>query len=333
MGIYVKAPKMSYSKANTYEQCPWKYYLTYVLGNYFFTDNIASEFGTLVHFIEQTIFNTIKEGKEIDYEKMKEDFQNINIPKKDKWDTEGGIFGINILKEKYKKDFYEPDSMGQSFYSRSLDYMAIGMYRLEKYLKDNPQLTPFAAEKYFSITLDGYVFSGHIDRIFYDTSSDTYIIEDIKTKTKSFKDNELTTPLQFLIYCVGLHESLEIEYENMSCKYDLPFLNMKQDAGTKGFIKRGLTKMHKILESINQHMWEPSPSPLCYYCSYCNQNPNQPEGAENLCPYYCQWTPDDKTLEVVYKWEGMDNHSQVLERFKSNYGKNIKITDEFDFEF
>ena len=337
MSYYTKKPpKMSYSKLNNYDQCHWRYYLTYKLGNYFFADSLSSEFGTLVHFFEQQIFNTIKSGQQVDYEKIKKDFQTINIPKKDKWDVDGGIFGTDILKEKYKEDFYKTNDLGQSYYTRSLEYMSTGMYRIEDYLTANPNLEPWESEKFFSIDFEGFNFSGHIDRIFHDSDTDEYIIEDIKTKTSLFKDSELTTPLQLVIYCMGLHEALDIPYEKMSCRYDLPFLNTKQDAGTKGFIKRGITKLEKLLKSIKDEDWEPSPGPLCYYCSYCNQNPNQPKGAENLCPYYSLWKPEDKTHEVASEWKNMEEHEVVLEKFLKKYGKGIevkKIVDEFDFDF
>lgn len=331
-----KIPKMSYSKLNTYDQCHWKYYLTYGLGNFFYADNLGSDFGSLVHFFEQQIFNSLKNKETIDYEKIKIDFQTINIPKKDKFDTEGGIFGIDILKQKYKDEFYKTNDLGQSYYTRSLEYMSTGMYRLEDYLKANPDLEPWEAEKFFSVMFEDYEFSGHIDRIFYNKATDEYIIEDIKTKIKPFKATELATPLQLVIYCMGLHEALDIPYEKMSCKYDLPFLNMKQDAGTKGFIKRGITKLEKLIEGIKEKDWEPNPEPLCYYCPYCNQNPDQPKGAENLCPYYSLWTPDNKGYAKTFEWRGMDCHEVILEQFLKKYGKNIevkKVVDEFDFEF
>lgn len=328
--------KLSYSKLNTYGSCKWKYYLNYEKKFYFYSESISIFFGQLIHYCEEKIFNSLKTSNCVDYEEIKEIFLNIKIDKKDKWDVNGGIYGINILKEKYKEEFYETDDLGHSYYTRSLDYMTTGMYRLEDYLKANPELEPFEAEKYFSIDFEGYNFSGHIDRIFHNKVNDFYIIEDIKTKIKPFKDDELTIPLQLVIYCMGLHEALAIPYEKLSCKYDLPFLNLKQDAGTKGFIKRGVSKLEALIEGIKDKDWEPNPSPLCYYCPYCNANPGQPEGAENLCPYYSLWTPEKKLQDVASEWEGFDKHEDVMREFLKEYGKKIqvkKVVDDFDFEF
>lgn len=327
--------KMSYSKLNVYDSCKWRYYLNYEKNFYFYSESISTFFGQLIHYCEEKIFNILKNKQCVNYEEIKDIFLNVKIDKKDKWDVNGGIYGINILKEKYKQEFYATDNLGQSYYTRSLEYMSTGMYRLEDYLKENPDLYPWAAEFYFSVLFEGYCFSGHIDRIFYNEKEDKYIIEDIKTKPKPFKDKELVTPLQFAIYCMGMKEGLDIPYEKMSCRYDLPFLNMKQDA-EKGFVSRGIAKLEKILKGIKEKDWTPHPSALCYYCPYCNANPGQPEGAENLCPYYSLWTPEKKSQDVASEWEGFDKHEDVMREFLKEYGKKIqvkKVVDDFDFEF
>lgn len=330
-----KPPKASYSKVNTYDGCGWRYYLTYEQNYFFFGESLSADFGSLVHYFEQKIFEALKKGNPVDYESIREEFKTINIPKKDRFDTEGGIYGTDILLEKYGKEYYETDELGDSYFSKAEKYLNTGMYRLEDYLKENPDLCPWAAEFYFSVLFEGYCFSGHIDRIFYNEKTDKYIIEDIKTKAKPFKDKELVTPLQFAIYCMGMKEGLDIPYEKMSCRYDLPFLNMKQDA-EKGFVSRGIAKLEKILKGIKEKDWTPHPSALCYYCPYCNANPGQPEGAENLCPYYSLWTPEKKSQDVASEWEGFDKHEDVMREFLKEYGKKIqvkKVVDDFDFEF
>ena len=65
-----KTEKFSYSKLSVFEQCPFKYKLTYVDKHFINQPSIATDFGTLIHFIEETIANTIKEGKAINYNDM-----------------------------------------------------------------------------------------------------------------------------------------------------------------------------------------------------------------------------------------------------------------------
>ena len=95
MGINYKSnqpiKKSSYSSLNVYDQCPFKYYLQYVQKHYVYVDSLASDFGTLCHFILEHIGLDLKEGREPDYEKYKKDFKELNIPKKDAFDHDGGF--------------------------------------------------------------------------------------------------------------------------------------------------------------------------------------------------------------------------------------------------
>ena len=59
--------KFSYSRLEVYNKCPFKYKLVYVDGHKIETDTVATEFGTLVHYIEEQIGLDIKNGKDVDY--------------------------------------------------------------------------------------------------------------------------------------------------------------------------------------------------------------------------------------------------------------------------
>ena len=51
--------KFSYSKLSTYETCAYRYKLTYVDKHFVNDSSIANEFGTLVHYVEETIAKDI----------------------------------------------------------------------------------------------------------------------------------------------------------------------------------------------------------------------------------------------------------------------------------
>ena len=330
---YTKKPKFSYSKLNVYESCGWKYDLIYNKGNYIFTESLASELGTLLHWIEEQVGNAFKAGTKPDYEQLKKDLFELNIPKTSPYDNKGGVFGLNILKEKYKEEFYTPDDAGVSYYTKTLDYATYGMYRMEEYLSANPSYKVFDTEKFFSVEYGGYVFSGYIDRIFYDSETDTYIIEDIKTKGKPFKDTDLVTPMQFVIYTYALSKILDVPYDRIRCCYDLPLCDLRQDAGTPGYVSRGLKRMDKDFARIGAGEFEPSPSPLCHWCQFCPTNPEQQEAGKLLCPYYSLWTRENRTHEVAHKWEGIEKHGQIMELEKREQGEKSSVADTFDFEF
>lgn len=134
------------------------------------------------------------------------------------------------------------------------------------------------------------MLSGFIDRILFNPKTGEYLVEDLKTKDHPFREEDLVTPLQFVIYTKALSESLNIPVEKIKCQYNLPFCDLIQPAGTPGFVDRGTKKINQIFEKINNHDWTPKPSPLCYWCNFSDTNPSQPKEGKNLCPYYSLWT-------------------------------------------
>ena len=329
--MYTKKQKFSYSKINTYDSCGWKYYLTYKEGHYIFTDNISTTFGSLVHWVYEQIGQKLKLGKTPDYEQLKKDFYDINIPKASKFDTKGGIFGVNIIKEMFPEDFFKTNELGQSYATKAQDFAEFGMYRLENWLKAHPDYEVYDLEKFFSFTFEGEVLSGYIDRILYNKKDNSYIIEDIKTKDKPFKNDDLVTPLQFVIYDMALRNILGDEDAKISCAYDLPFCDLRQDAGTRGFQRRGREKLQSLFAGIHDEDFAPDASPLCAWCQFSPTNPNQPEEGKGLCPYYSLWTPGHKTFAVAHAWEGMGAHQKIMQQELNKALLKDELGIDFDF--
>ena len=321
------AKKSSYSSINTYDQCPFKYYLQYIKKHYVYVDSLASDFGTLCHFILEHIGLDLKEGRKPDYEKYKKDFKELNIPKKDAFDHDGGVYGTDVLKKKYGKEFFEGDSNGQSYNTKSIDFVNRGMYTLENYMKLHPDWKVWACEQYFDVTFNNHRFGGYIDRVLYNEKTGEYIVEDIKTKGHPFKEEELVTPLQFVVYVKALADMTGVPEGKIHCVYDLPICDMRQDAGTRGFIKRGLEKMDRIFKQIEENEFKPSPSPLCWWCQFNHGNPDCPEEGKNLCPYYSLWRPDHKTYDVANIWEGLERHQIIVKRLDNSDTDSIMGLD------
>lgn len=327
--------KYSYSRLNTYVNCPWRYKLQYMDHHYIFDDTLATELGTLIHHEEEIMGKSIIAGEPIDYGKLTKDFYEINVPKKSPQDTEGGIYGINILSKKYPEDFYNFDDKGQSYFTKCQDYTKTGIHRLEQFLAENPDLELVAVEKYFDVTFEGYEMMGFIDRVFRRKSTGEYIISDIKTKDHPFKDTELTTPLQFVVYSIALKSIYGLEDYPSECFYELPIAGIQQKAGTKGFIKRGLKKIRSIFDGISNEVWAPKPSALCHWCPFCYTNPKQKEEGKKLCCYYSLWTPGGKykSYDVMNKWEGIERNDIVMARFLNEQQEPGKNSFDFDFTF
>jgi hypothetical protein len=322
-----KPERFSYTKVDTYNQCGWKYKLQYVEGRFFSTETIATALGTLIHLIEQRISEAYINGQEPDYPALVEDFWNINIPKKDKYDRTGGIQGVNYIRQKFQEEFFAIDKHGSSYAIRCKYYAEEGIYRQKKFLEEHPEIEIVDVEKYFEVMFKGHLLSGYIDRVMRYKGTNRYIIDDIKTKAAPFNEKtEVPTPLQMKIYSLALKSCYNLENEPDECYWDLPFINMRQRAGTKGWLKRAETKLNKLFAGIESQDWTPRPSPLCHWCNFCGTNPNQPQGARHLCPYQSQWQRDNPTYDVLNEWQGIENHEKVMRHYLLE--QCVDLTDE-----
>lgn len=304
--------KYSYSKLDTYVQCPFRFKLKYIDGNYIFNNSIATEFGTLIHETEETIAKNIINNEPIDYIKLK---NNI-------------ILKLSELQKKYANDFYELDKSNRTYENKTYYYLEEGIYKLEQFMRDNPNLEIVGVEQKFNFELWNKVFNGFIDRIFYNKDEDKYLIQDIKTYAVPVEKEKLATPLQFVIYNLAAQQMFNCSPEQISCEYQLPLCDLTQAAGTKGYMKRGTDKLEKIFNGINQQNFEPSPSPLCNWCEFCATNPDATKEGKYLCPYFCKWHRDTRNKsdlgKVEYHWEGLDKHQQILESYQNKLQEEVK---------
>ena len=117
-----------------------------------------------------------------------------------------------------------------------------------------------------------------------------------------------------------------VDINKVRCSYELPLCDTKQEAGTKGFIKRGNDKIEKLLTRIENGEFAPHPTPLCHWCVFSATKPNQPEEAKNLCPYFSHWTRETKDFSVECEWMGEENHEAILEAFKNK--ETRKVSEE-----
>ena len=340
-------PRFSFSKLETYGKCPFAYRLKYVDGYYVEESTLATEFGTLCHHIYERIGAILIAGGKPDYEQLRKEFHTINIPKKDQYDMDGGIYGIDILQKKYPDEFMDRDNKDNLAYAdKSAIFLGdeeagTGMFSLEAYLKAHPSVRIKAVEQYFQLSYHGATFSGYIDRILYDEETKEYIVEDIKTKGHEFSTSELPDATQqFIVYAMAMKSMYNLKDYPTRFAYDLPFVGtsgMRQIVGTtRGWLANGIKKLDKRLDDIRAGLFDPKPTPLCHWCVYCGTNKGQPEAGKFLCPYYSLWTKhgDDATPKnVLNAFKGWDKHAEVMDHYLHDQCgiQRETITMEFDF--
>lgn len=300
------AESFSYSKIDTYEQCGFKYKLTYVDGHYIHSDNVATEFGSAIHKTEEEIGKAIMAGLPIPYIKLKNDLIKCGYE----------------LEFKYGKAWSEEKDKSDRTYPQKLnEYLTSGIYRLELKMKEHPDLELVGLEVPFQFLYNGHQFKGLIDRVLRNNKTGKYIIQDIKTYAVPLERAKLKSPLQFVVYIMAAQELYDCTEVDIECSYDLPLCNVEQPAGSDGFVAVGKTMIDKFFADIEAKIFVPNPSPLCYWCQYSATNPDQPEEGKNLCPYHSLWTKENKkNFHVAFDWLGLENHEVVLEKYIKSFG-------------
>jgi hypothetical protein len=301
MAPTIKYERFSFSKLDCYEGCHFKFKLKYRDKYNYWNQNIATAIGTLIHETEEDIANCIRDNQPINYTKLK---NNI-------------IVKLAELQYKFPTTFNVPDKVGRTYKEKIYEYLDKGIYRLETFLKEHPTYEVVSLEQKFDFDYEGYNLNGSIDRVLRDTATGEYILHDIKTYPKPMDHKDLTTPLQFIVYIIAMNHLFGVDMDKIKCAYDLPFCDIRQDAGTPGFLTRGFKKLKKLIEDINMQEFEPKPSPLCHWCDFCPTNENQPKECKGkvLCPYHSLYTKEAPIHNSIEKWQGLANHQAVVENY------------------
>jgi RecB family exonuclease len=173
---------------------------------------------------------------------------------------------------------------------------------------------PTYFERPFEFVWDNKVIlKGFIDRI--DVKDGQYKTVDYKTSKKIYEQNKLSTSLQFGIYALAILNdfgTLPVESE-----YRFILIDNKQYALTKGWEKRLIKALDKLFGEIKaseeKKVFIPKATPLCFWCSYCQTNP-EATIYRNECEYFSKWTPTQKTFEVNKKWNALENINTAPKR-------------------
>lgn len=284
-------PYFSHSKLELYENCNNRYNIQYNLNKRSNDTTLSLEIGTLTHKILEEKGKALAEGKTVDYKTLNEILQNGCAKEK--------IRGIKDLKKTYFEEWYQNDNASGMTYE---DKMKKFDEVLHTEMEDDDWKPMYFELPFEFVWRDKYIVHGFIDRI--DEKDSEYRVVDYKSSKKVFDSKKLPTAQQMCIYgcaILSMFGKLPKEY-----KYRFTLINEEQYALTKNWETRIIKKLDKMFDSIVANnetgIYKPSPSPLCYYCPYCNNNPNAHEFS-NECEYYSLWTPDNKVFTVNRQFE------------------------------
>ena len=307
-------PVFSYSKMEVYKNCPYQYDLKYNQKKRSVDTTIALELGTLCHYVLEMKGKAIKDGKEVDYDLLNRILLD-GVTEVDESDekTKETILGLTDLKKKYWEEWYVPDNASGMNYEEKMQVFD----KVLQFEMEGSEWAPYRFEMPFDfVWKDRIIITGFIDRI--DKKGDEYKTVDYKTSKKAYDSKKLATSLQFGIYALAiLNEFGVLPTES---EYSFVLIDEKQLALTKGWEKRLIKALDKLLDSIDENakegVWKPNPTPLCHWCNYCETNPNAHE-FKNECRYYSLWTPTNKTFAVNEQWS-LENTEDMAKLHKND---------------
>ena len=287
--------RFSYSKISTYKQCAFKYLVKYKEKNFIDSSSIATEFGTLVHETEEGIATALQIGQPINYTYLKNKF----------------ILESRKLAIKYPTEFFTQDKSGRTYQEKVYLYLDSAIYRLERYMKQHPELCIIGIEQKFEYDYDGvHSFNGSIDRAFQNINTGDIIIQDIKTWGVPAQNNDLKAPLQFAVYMMAAEKLWGVPYSQIKCEYDLPLCDITQAAQSEDLVGDGRPELDKLFKGIQDENFRPTITALCHWCEY---NPlNNPSILETkpqaICPYFSTWQKSgDNVRDTLCKWNGIES--------------------------
>lgn len=286
--------RYSYSKISTYKQCKFKFKLKYLDKNFLYSANIATDFGSLVHETEEAIAIALQAGQPINYIALKNKF----------------IIESHKLALKYPTEFYTRDKSNRTYQEKVYLYLDSAIYRLENFLKQNPNLRIIGIEQKFEFNYDNvHSFNGSIDRAFLNLDTDEIIIQDIKTWSVEAKDSELKAPLQFAVYMMAAEKLWNIPTTKIKCEYDLPLCDITQAATSADIVGEGKEALDKLFSGIHKNDFKPTISALCHWCEYNPlTNPAIIETKpEAVCPYFSTWQKSgDNVRDTLVAWQDLE---------------------------
>ena len=120
------------------DNCPFAYFLKYEQKHFTKDSSLAMEYGNLVHYCLETIGNCIKDGKKIPYEKLIDDFWNINLHTQEDGKKKEDIIGAKLLAKKYPEAWTKPSRAGKTYAEKAKAFANYGICRLEWYMDEHP---------------------------------------------------------------------------------------------------------------------------------------------------------------------------------------------------
>ena len=266
----MKTKKYSYSKLNSFKNCPLKYKLTYIDQLKKKDESIEVFFGKLIHRCLEWVY----------HEKIK---------------NQKSYFSLDQLTDKFKEywdeswhshirsfQFRSPKKISDFIKKKKMDYYILGINSLVRYYSiygpyfNNNTLK---VEEKIRFSISDYSFVGIIDRIDQEGLNGIKIL-DYKTGKKNITQKKLSTNLQMGIYSYAIQAKFpQIKVEDIILSH--LYIRNGKEISINGseinylLLKKKIINDIKLIEFSEKHNnFEAKESNLCNWCYYwkeCNK--------------------------------------------------------------
>ncbi len=291
----------SHSRLSCFEQCPYKYKLSYIdKVETEIPESIEAFLGSRVHEVLQKLYEDLKFQKQDSLEDL---INYLHEIWKNNWDD-----SIVIVKEEYSKDNYI--RMAEKFIA---DY----------YNRYHPfdQGRTIALEDRILISLDSegdYKLQGYIDRL-VESSDGFYEIHDYKTNSRLPLRKYIDTDRQLALYMIGVKNN----YPNVKgvkliwhfLAFDKEIDSTRSDEELESLKKETIALIDKI---EGEEKFDANVTFLCDWCEY------KPVCAQWVHLYKIKEMPESKYLS--------EPGVKLVNRYAELKEKKKKFVDEIDTE-
>lgn len=276
--------KYSFSRIQTYKQCPLKYRFKYIdrIKDQDFTLTADLLLGSAVHYALEKLYEEVSNFKSVDEQKLLEFFYSY-------WNSE-----VESLEASGEWLLVRDGTKEEDFQLRGEEYLKT---YYEKYSPFD-QIKVIDTEANVSFTLDEDVsFTGFIDRL--DKDGDTFIINDYKTNKRLPTENKESMKEQLTFYGIGVKEKYGKYFKKMKAKlYFLHFDIEDTWEITDGLLQEVTEKYRWLVKEIeakkskfiagDKDVFEVTETPLCRFCEYVS-----------ICPLFSHITSDGEALDDI----------------------------------
>jgi putative RecB family exonuclease len=239
----------SYSKINTFEQCPLKFKLKYIDKIKIPTKSVETLLGFAVHSVLEYLHNEVKTGR---------------IPSVDEI--------ITIYNDTWQENYDETVVVIVKKNSTKEDYFNKGIkFIMSYYTKNYPFVdNTIETEKEIFIELEEKIkIKGFIDRLVYNKEKDEYEIHDYKTSNSMPYQEQIDNDKQLALYSIAIKELFGQDKEVYLIWHYLAHnvkIYSKRTNEQLEELKKDILKQIKEIEQTNE--FPPKISRLCDWCEY-----------------------------------------------------------------